>query len=1387
MKRQTRPSAASRTPRSLSETQIEALEPRILFSGAPVEAPEAPQPPAETATSPEQPGLIGEATGSDQEDAPTVSGTTPVALVETGAASGSLNAATLEAIAAAARQRWIESGLSAEQVAALDAVRYEIADLGGNHLGKANGYTITIDDDAAGSGAWFVDATPLVDEEFAASGMALAGGGAVGAYDLLSTLLHEQGHVLGLGDLSGSRVDVMGGTLTTGLRRLPGDFQALGATPGSIMGDAYLDPDWSQKGGDIDGEAAGDQSGVSIAMSADGNTVAIGAPLNNGNGSAAGHVRVYQWNGTTWVQRGSDIDGEALSDVSASSLDLSSDGTILAIGAPQNDGNGTNAGHVRVYVWNGTNWVRRGTDIDGEATGDFAGLSVALSSGGDILAVGAYQNDGNGTDSGHVRVFVWNGTAWSQRGADINGEAGADQFGISVALSDDGNTLAVGASQNDGSGSNAGHVRVFHWNGSGWTQRGTDINGEAANDRSGIAVSLSSDGGILAVGASLNDGGGAESGHIRIFTWNGSAWAQRGSDIDGEASGDRFGISVALSSDGNTVIGGANFNSGGGMNSGHARVYRWNGSVWSQLGSDLNGEAANNLFGRSVAISQSGDAIAVGGNGNQGINGPTSGHVRIFQMGGTGNGPGGIGSTTSVALDPNGNLLITDTDGGDTDDTLTLVVNGASYRITDATNRLSAGAGAVQIDDHTVEVAIASVTGADGIVFDTLGGDDRVTVDLSGGAITHAIDYRAGAGSGDALAFAGTAGTAAFTFSDLQSGDVVINGGPQIAYSGLDQGIDAGLAVASLTLIYGNASETITIADDTAAGWMSVTSSEAQAIRFLNPTQSLQVRGGAGDDTVSAAGFDAAFAGDLLIDGESGEDLVNLDAGYSLATDRSLTVTSESILGSAGAVYVASGTGNIALEATVQIVLVESALTVQDGLLSLSTNQFDYAGPSSPPYVDAGVKLDLATLTVTGSGMADLYGSGVFDNAGVSILNGSQIVGTGDVGIYGESGADAGVYIDGSTIDTSTAGGGHVSIAGQWAGIAGIWVEDASLLAGGNLDLEGMDSSFGIWVGPSSGLDAWGTVTLQGTGYETGVYFSGHVGELGIGSAMNQGVVIEGGSNDTGSSPAWQETAGVTIEGSVSSSGSITVTGTGGKAGISSGYGGMMLDTNSGGFGGDITVTGSGTERGVDLGDDSRLWSGGKLTLEGVGGDVGVDLGMNGFLSATQGDLMITGTATDGVGISAGAGTDLGAMGSAVEIRGEVTATGTGVAFDRVSVNDAVGTSASVTIVGTGGNAAMNRGVEMLGGLIIGSNVWLSGSATGETGLFLEDVEIHSGHGGPADLTLEGEGGHEGVHLGESSYLVSGRDLTIIGTAANGVGVSAGMNTKIGAMGTLVE
>jgi hypothetical protein len=77
----------------------------------------------------------------------------------------------------------------------------------------------------------------------------------------------------------------------------------------------------------------------------------------------------------------------------------------VAIGAINNDGTGLNAGHVRIYTWGASSWVQAGADIDGEAAGDRSGRSVSLSADGKAVAIGAATNHGSAANSGHVRVY----------------------------------------------------------------------------------------------------------------------------------------------------------------------------------------------------------------------------------------------------------------------------------------------------------------------------------------------------------------------------------------------------------------------------------------------------------------------------------------------------------------------------------------------------------------------------------------------------------------------------------------------------------------------------------------------------------------------------------------------------------------------------------------------------------------------------------------------------------------------------------------------------------------------------------------------------------------------------------------------------------------------
>jgi beta-xylosidase len=120
-----------------------------------------------------------------------------------------------------------------------------------------------------------------------------------------------------------------------------------------------------------------------------------------------------------------------------------------------------------------------------------------------------------------VYAYSDNDSSWKQLGNDLDGEAAYDESGRSVSLSSDGKTVAIGAVLNDGTNVlNSGHVRVYTYseNNMSWKPLGNDLDGEAADDRSGYSVSLSSDGKTVAIGALYNDGtNGTDSGQVRLY------------------------------------------------------------------------------------------------------------------------------------------------------------------------------------------------------------------------------------------------------------------------------------------------------------------------------------------------------------------------------------------------------------------------------------------------------------------------------------------------------------------------------------------------------------------------------------------------------------------------------------------------------------------------------------------------------------------------------------------------------------------------------------------------------------------------------------------------------------------------------------------------------
>ena len=390
---------------------------------------------------------------------------------------------------------------------------------------------------------------------------------------------------------------------------------------------------WEGIGNPIYGTSDYEYSGSALASSADGRTVAIGAPYNSDTAIQQGAVRVHKFKefSNSWEQIGGDITGIDRKELLGASLALSADGKIIAIGSTGHNGDQKETGRVKVYkyIWSTDTWEKYGNWIFGSQKGEkfgfdvalssdghtlavsslgaglktattvyelnerwkqvsdrieeengggvVGGVSISLSNNGQVLAIGNRQSKTKGFDSGHVRIFApsADSSSWSQLGSTIYGNEG-DNLGASISLTGDGLTVAIGG---DGFDNNRGSVQVFSFDViiQDWKRKGPIILGESKGSLAGTSVSISSNGDIVAVGAIGTDRHGDESGYTTLFTFAGGMeeWVRVGDNINGKKKNDYLGGKVALSDDGSTLIVAAPFSSMEGMYSGLTRIFEF--------------------------------------------------------------------------------------------------------------------------------------------------------------------------------------------------------------------------------------------------------------------------------------------------------------------------------------------------------------------------------------------------------------------------------------------------------------------------------------------------------------------------------------------------------------------------------------------------------------------------------------------------------------------------------------------------------------------------------------------------------------------------------------------------------------------------------------------
>lgn len=414
------------------------------------------------------------------------------------------------------------------------------------------------------------------------------------------------------------------------------------------------------------------------AVTEDSNTTGINGNQADNSATNSGAVYIFTRTGNVWAQQAyiKASNAEA-NDLFGFNLSLSGDGNTLAVGAINEDSNAVgingnqadnsaiNSGAVYVFTRTGNVWTQQAyIKASNSDSGDQFGRNISCSSDGNTLAVGVFNEDsnavginGNQTDnsetgSGAVYIFTRTGNVWTQQAyIKASNTDLADGFGNAVSLSNSGNTLGVGAinensnavgvdgDQNNNTATNSGAVYIFTRTSNVWTQQAyIKASNTDSDDQFGRNIFISGDGSTLLASAPYEDSnstginGGQldnssiDSGAVYVFSYTGVVWAQqayiKASNTD---AGDQFGWNVSSSDNGDRIAIGAynedsnatgingNQTDNSSNNAGSMFVFSRDEGVWTQQAYiKASNTEANERYVESAAISSDGNMIIVG-------------------------------------------------------------------------------------------------------------------------------------------------------------------------------------------------------------------------------------------------------------------------------------------------------------------------------------------------------------------------------------------------------------------------------------------------------------------------------------------------------------------------------------------------------------------------------------------------------------------------------------------------------------------------------------------------------------------------------------------------------------------------------------------------------
>ena len=313
--------------------------------------------------------------------------------------------------------------------------------------------------------------------------------------------------------------------------------------------------------------------GKSVQLDYTGTRVFIGAHADDNSTTNTGSVYIYKR-----VAQGDWTLEQTLTGASGSYRlghnDVNNDGDKLIIGSYGYPGSG-NVGRAWYYTRSGTSWSLQ-DQLAAPSTSAY-GNSVGINSTGTRAIIGGYNHSSN---KGRADIWNYSGSSWSI-GAGFTGENSSDKFGWNVDMSNDGNTIVVGAPQYSGGG---GEGRAYIYttsDGTNWSLTKT-LSNQTANEQFGFSVQISGDGNTVVIGAAKNDDGVTDGGRSYVYVKSGGSWPSTPTHtIIGTTANSNNGHTLGISDTGETIISGAPFDDDKGTNQG--AVYIFDKSTLAEL------------------------------------------------------------------------------------------------------------------------------------------------------------------------------------------------------------------------------------------------------------------------------------------------------------------------------------------------------------------------------------------------------------------------------------------------------------------------------------------------------------------------------------------------------------------------------------------------------------------------------------------------------------------------------------------------------------------------------------------------------------------------------------------------------------------------------------